>query len=290
MDVNAPTYYKAELYGNPNSGKSYGALSICELIPPKSEKTNILFFTNEANWKNAVDEWSAYKPYIHPYYHQTLDQYETDWIDAFKELECTTKIPKSQPEKHQLNFYQIQEKIHAVILDEAEFLYREGFVKRFVDIQKRKDPAFIMRQSLYGDPRADFVLFTKAIFGLPCHVIINSKIGYEYEGVRQERADGTLGAKSWQKTGKEKYRLPESQEYEPSIRWHLFSKPRTAREGEDEIDESGDRIEYFNYYGRLMKNKVDRDIRSVIYEPTFKKTVMLEQKLRIAKKKRDKPK
>lgn len=288
VDVNDPAYFKAELYGNPNSGKSYGALSICELIPPKSEKNIILFFTNEANYQNAIDEFPTYKPYIITYYHRSLPQLRIDWIDAFKEVGCTTEHPKTK--EHQINFYNVREKIHAVIFDEAEFIYREGFVKEFIDVQRKKDPTFVMRQNLFGQPRANFVLYTKSMFGLPCNVIINSKVGYEYEGVRQERADGSLGAKSWIKTGVEKYRLPESQEYEPNIRWHLYSKPREPRDGEDTIDESGDAIQYFNYYGRLMKNKTDRDVRPVIYEPTFKKTLMLLAKLRIAKKKRDKPK
>jgi hypothetical protein len=284
MSNDQPEYFKAEFFGEPNSGKSYLALSIAHLIPPKSEKNKIYYFTNESSWKSSVDDFPKYKDNITTYYHTNLNELLDDWDTFVKSY--SVQHPKTK--ELQFNYFKFEKEVHAVVIDEGEFIYRDGYVKRFIELQKEKYAQYKMSQSDWGDPRSDFILFTKGFFSKPCHAILTSKVGFEYEGVRKERRDGTPGALTFEKTGKHKYRLPDAQHYEPNLRIYMFSTDRPYDEEKDkaQYDEAGDLIEYFDYWGRIKKNKADRDFQPVIKNPDFKDVKRTLDRMRRNKHKR----
>lgn len=276
MNIEQPEYYKGEFYGSPNSGKSRIALSICYLMLPDSRKNKIIYLTNESTWKSSIKDFPDYESKFYVYYHSDLNELRADWNALLDEY--TIEHPKTH--KKQFNYHKFESEVFAIVLDEGEYIYREGFVKEFIELQKKIYPQYTMRPADWGDPRAEFIKFTKSLYSKPCHVFITSKVGFEYEGVRHQKADGSQGSLTFEKTGNETYRLPDAQEYEPNVRMHLFSSERDRINDEPEFDDASELIIYYNYWGRIVKNKSDRDRQPVIKNPDMKKVKSLLDRMR----------
>lgn len=284
MNIKQPNYFKGEFYGSPNSGKSRCALSICIFAIDDSAKKKIIYLVNESTWKDSIGDFPDYH-HFEVYYHVTLEELITDWKSIMDEYSIENPSTKVK----EFNYAKFESEVLAIVLDESEYIYREGYVKRYMD----KNRMAKMTQSDWGSPRAELLRFFKQLYSKPCHVFVNSKVGFEYEGVRNQKADGTLGALTFVKTGKETYRLPDATEYEPNLRMHLYSTLRdriidekNPKNTEPEFDESGELIMYYTFWGKILKNKADRDKQPLIINPDMTKIqITLARLLRLKLKK-----
>lgn len=284
--VKNPTahYIKSEFYGKTNSGKSRLAYSICEVKSEYPVKKEIIVFSNEATFSETLAEFPEYLDRFKVYQHRNLNEFEADWNTFCEEYRYKTV---ANNRGYQItNASYVEKHVHAVIVDEAEFIYREGYVSRHAALLKSK--GFELKPKDYGVPRRDFIISMGRIVMLPCHTVVTAKVSEEYESFRSEKRDGTLGALQFRKTGGDVYRLPDNFSYLPSVAMHLFAVDVALKEGEKpEFNEAGQLIVKRKYWGKATKQKADRDAEFVIRNPTMKKIQLklaMLRKARIRKK------
>jgi len=270
------SYMKAEAYGQPNTGKSTFAYSICNVRPPKSlpNKKKIIVFTNEVNYSDTLKLFPKKQDMFEIWVHNSLPEFEGDWNTFCEDYDMVeTKFnDRGQP---YINLQQVREKVHAVILDEAEMLYREGYIARHAQDLANKGIDFQPKD--YGVPRSWFTIQINRLAMLPCHFIMCAKVKSEYEAVNYQRKDGTVGSLQFLKTGEDAYRLPENILYMPNLSMHLFkhSVPQMTP-GTDGVeaqarDELGKPISIDTYWGRARKQKANREETFQIKNPTVVK-------------------
>jgi hypothetical protein len=162
--------------------------------------------------------------------------------------------------------------VFAFIIDEAEFIYRDGYAVRHEQNLLKK--GYQMLQKDWGIPRKNFMIKIKEISGLPCHFFVTSKVSDVHEERDVYSADGTKKWKQWVKIQGDAYRLPSPFEYEPTVRVHHFN---TKKETKDK-DAAGRIINEVTWWGDLVKQKADRDKLVLMEKPTIKKiNIRLDQ-------------
>jgi hypothetical protein len=277
-------YITIEGFGKTNSGKTYLIESFCELIEPNSEKDTIVLFTNESNYSEGLEEWQDYN--FEVYFHRNLVEFEND-VKAFYKKYRMERVGVADMRK----------KVFAVLVDEAEFLYREGYIMRRIDELGRD-----LEPKHYGVPRNKFVMMMKRLASLPTHFGVVSKVTKEYEPKTVWNKAGTKSYLTFEETGDDKYRLPDSFAYESSIRIHLVSMEEVIyqldEDGNRKLDKNKKAIPEFNelgkpviktrYFGILIKQKANRDLQVIIEKPTIKKIQVRLSQLRLARKMKQK--
>lgn len=277
-------YTTIEGFGKTNSGKTYLLESFCELIEPNHPKNIIVLFTNESNYSEGLEEWKGYN--FEVYFHRNLVEFENDVKIFFKKYDMDTK-----------GVSVIRKKVFAVIIDEAEFLYREGYIaRRITELGKDLEPKH------YGVPRNKFVMMMKRLASLPTHYGVVSKVTKDYEPKTVWNKAGTKSYLTFEATGDDKYRLPDSFEYEASIRVHLVSLEEIVYQldenGKRKLDKNDRAIPEKNqlgkdviktrYFGILVKQKANRDIQIILEKPTIKKIQIRLNQIRLARKMKEK--
>lgn len=279
--VEVPDVYqiKAEFFGQPNTGKSTCAYSICKIKPLLPTKTEIHVFTNEATYADTLALFPKEKKNFIIWQHRTLKEFEADWIQFCTDKQVGTVIGTAFQ-----NMSEVWKTVHGIIIDEGEFIYREGYVARHAEDLGKKSLDFQPKD--YGVPRSWFVGKMNQFAMFPCHFILNSKVGAEYESVRYTRKDGKPGALQFLKTGRDTYRLPDNVLYLPNFSMHLFyhdepeyvevavENPNTGIKEMKTVqnqDKFGQPIFKRTYHGRARKQKVNREEDFVIPNPTMSK-------------------
>lgn len=257
-------YYIIECYGGPNAGKSYLLDSFALMIPEGSVKKYIVLFTNEPNWKKARDEIDAlghHGEFI-VYFHSNLEEFENDIAD-FKERFGVKWVQNPKTKRKNRQIGKIREEVFAILVDEGEAIYRDGWLARHEEELKAKGKE--MSQKDYGTPRKHFVAQMKSLAVFPCHFGLASHVGVEYREKHVKSAKGDKLWKTWVETGGETYRLPTHSEYLPDTRIYLTKKEVTTTNknklGEDIIERT--------YYGEFTKQKADRDNNLILRNPTM---------------------
>ena len=238
-------------------------------------------FTNESNWSESKDEWKEYKKNIEVYFHRTLEEFENDIHEVMNKYDI--KLMENPATGFKIwRTTKVKEEILAFIVDEAVYIYREGYLVRENDRLARMGIDMLPKH--YGKPRRDFMNQIKFLAGLPSHFFLLSKVGKEYEDVYKLSADGKKKLLTFEATGEDSYRLPDDQEYEAGCRGHLFATEERA----EEQDEAGDNVVTKTWWVRLVKNKADRDIEPLIKLPTIRKIRIRLNQLRIVRDKKAK--
>ncbi len=279
--ITTPTAYqiKAEFFGRPNTGKSTCAYSICKIKPLFPTKTEIHVFTNEATYADTLALFPKEEPNFTIWQHRTLEEFEADWVKFCEEKHIGTIAGTAMQDVSE-----VSKTVHAIIIDEGEFIYREGYVARHAQDLVKKAIDFLPKD--FGVPRSWFVGKMNQLASLPCHFILNSKVGAEYESVRYTRKDGKPGALQFLKTGRDTYRLPDNVLYLPNFSMHLFfhdepemidvpvENPNTGikeMKTMQNLDQFDQPIFKRTFHGTARKQKVDREKEFVIPNPTMSK-------------------
>jgi hypothetical protein len=279
-------YTIIEGWGKTNSGKTYLIESFCEKIDLNSEKKIMVLFTNESNYSEGIEEWEPLGYEFEVYFHRNLIEFEND-IKAFYKKYRMEKVGVAD----------IRKKIFAILVDEAEFLYREGYLMRRVE-----ELGHDLEPRHYGIPRNKFTMMLKRLASLPTHFGVVSKVTRDFVPKTVWNKAGTKSYLTFEPSGDDKYRLPDSVAYESGIRVHLVSMEETVYQIDDEgkrkldknnraipeLNELGKPIIKYRYFGLLLKQKADRDIEVIIEKPTIKKIEIRLNQLRLARKMREK--
>ena len=260
-----------EAWGETNYGKSYLLLSFCEIMDVNSPKNTIIYLTNEANYNDALDEWKEYKPYIRTFFHRTLEEFESDLATIKNEYFKKVVNPKTHEERI------VNSKVFAIIIDEGEKIYRNGYIPRV-----EKELNHKLQQKEYGIPRNLFTNQMEDIASLPCHFGIVSKVTEAWEPYYiTSQSDPNkkylqFRLKEYKKGGQtgvdalDEYRLPSAFRYVAGWRMHLVMLPIEL----DEINELGIKKVETKYFGILEKQKANREVQIIIEKPTIKKVRM----------------
>ncbi len=280
-------YLKIECYGKENTGKSVLTWSVCKLMKEAEIKNmKIVVFTNESNYAATFKNFPDHADVFEIYQHTTLEEFEYDWGQFCKEYKIRTIVDKESA-KPIRNVVEVENKVFAIIIDEAEYIYR-AYIARHADKLSGGSEDKHMRQSDYGVPKRDFISMVKKIFTLPTHALLTSKVGFEYEKKEYQAYSGKISA-YWEKTGQDTYRLPDSMPYEPTWRLYLFevkdeAKNFDAVSGKETpiFDELGRPVSSSKFYGQVVKQKSNRAAEVVIENPTVYKVML---KLRAEEKK-----
>ena len=140
-------YLKAEVWGFPNAGKSTFCFSICNVPPLMPTKKDIIVFTNQALFTETLELFPDKKDQFVVYLHRSLEEFEHDWDTFCEEYKYTIeKDARGRMALHNTDY--IAKHVHAIIIDEAEYLYREGYCARYEATLGRG-----LRQPDYGVPR-----------------------------------------------------------------------------------------------------------------------------------------
>ncbi len=278
-------FIKAECFGQPNTGKSTFAYSICKIKPKIPTKKTIVLFVNDPTYLDALKNFVDHIDNFDILEHRSLEEFEADWDTFVDDYRYKTEYVGT---KAVMNTDYIMKNVHAIIMDEGEFIYREGYVARHARALNKK--TIDLKPSDYGVPRSDFTVQINRMAMLPCHFILCSKVGSEYREERYIRvSDGQPGAMQWKKTGADTYRLPDNVLYMPSLSMHLFKHEtpimETFTDEKDgkqyqvpKTDEFGKKLTDDKYYGRARKQKADREKDFVVQNPTMSKVML---KLRV---------
>ena len=162
-------YMKCEAFGKPNTGKSTFAYSICKIKPVIPTKTKVVLFVNDPTYLDALKNFVDHVDDFDIYQHRTLEEFEGDWDEFVDKYKYTTEYVRGRPV---MNVDYIAKHVHAIILDEGEFLYREGYVARHARSLNMKK--LDLKPSDYGVPRSDFMMQIQRLATLPCHFILSS--------------------------------------------------------------------------------------------------------------------
>lgn len=283
--VDYKAYFSGEFWGRTNSGKSFTANSIVELMTAQQKKDMVvIMFTNESNFAEGIKEWPDYKPIFQPYFHRNIDEFENDVLEVYHDYNVKmVKNPKTQ--KTYFNTEKVKRNIFAFIIDEAEFIYRDGYAVRHEQNLLKK--GYQMLQKDWGIPRKNFMMKIKELSGLPTNFCVTSKVGDVHEEKEVMSADRTKSWKQWIKVEGDAYRLPSPFEYEPTVRVHHFNTQLETKIK----DAAGRMVNKVTWWGELVKQKADRDELVVMEKPTIKKiNIRLDQlrTLRLLKEKKAK--
>lgn len=265
-------YESLDIYGKTNTGKTVLGYSLVELANYNSEKVDAILFTNEAHWAKVLHEnYPQYEKYFKPpfgrvYFHKTLEEFEGDVETFFKSYNAIVENPRTGARVYKLDG--IRQRVNCIIIDDGEYIFREGYVKKFAQEKEAKGEKF--RQPDWAIPRGQFVSKMKELLSLPSHFAICSKVGKEYEEVYRMSADGKNRWLTFESTGNDTYRLPEVFEYDTATRIHTY-----GQEIEMQIDDNITKT-VPRFFGQVVKSKVTRVIIPPIPNPTIKKLIAME--------------
>lgn len=274
-------FMKAECFGKPNTGKSTFAMSICRIKPKIPTKNKIVYFVNDPTYVKALKNFIDNIDMFDIRQHRMLTEFEADWDEFCDDYKYKTEYVGTKPV---MNTDYIRDHVHAIVLDEGEQIYREGYVARHARSLNKK--AIDLKPSDYGVPRSDFTIQVNRMAMLPCHFILCSKVGAEYKEDRYMRVDGTPGALQFKKTGEDTYRLPDNVLYMPNLSMHLFEhKVKKVSYFEDAthpgkqlqqpiLDKFGKQTYDTSYHGRARKQKADREKDFTLRNPTMSKVML----------------
>lgn len=263
-------------------------MSICRIKPKIPTKTQIVYFVNDPTYIKALKNFVDSIDQFDIRQHRTLEEFEADWDTFCDDYKYKTEHVGT---KRVMNTDYIMKHVHAVVLDEGEQIYREGYVARHARNLNKK--TIDLKPSDYGVPRSDFTIQINRMAMLPCHFILCSKVGVEYKEDRYIKVDGTPGALQWKKTGEDTYRLPDNVLYMPNISMHLFehkvekidyfTDTATGKQLMQPIlDQFGKKTYDISYHGRARKQKADREKDFTLQNPTMSKVML---KLRAIRRK-----
>lgn len=270
-------YMKAEVWGFPNTGKSTFLASVCNIPPITSAKKDIILFTNQSLYTETLALFPEKKDQFVVYLHRSLEEFEHDW-DTFCEEYKYDVTTDSRGRMALHDTTEIEKKVHAILIDEVDFIYRAGYCERHrknLDVKQ-------LRQKDYGVPRKDLSMQLNKMAALPCHFLFASNAGWEFKGERAVKRDQTLGALQFKKTGGDTYRLPDQTLYLPSLSLHLFKHEKDVYKKwinpEDnkeylvrEVDELNRPKTERTYYGEGLKQKASREEDFLVMNPTVQK-------------------
>jgi len=302
-------YGSFEVFGKTNTWKTSFLLSVTNYRDKYDkafkDKTQILLFTNESTYAESLALLPREKQDdVIVYQHRSLDEFMEDWREAGQEFNLYDGA---------LNVYDdltgFESRVKAVLLDEMLFLYHE-----YVEQYKERKKLTELRPSQYGTPRKEFIEQIGYIYGLPCHVLGSAKVTPVYKEHRDIKKSGEIGSLQFKMTKRDNYRLPVMWVYHPSTRIHLYQvavplyysqkvskktgrhkmttnpdkalKDRTkplATGGYEPltvISGSGEPRYKYEFYGDILKNKVDPTTVHTIQNPTVSRVMTYLSKLR----------
>ena len=240
-----------------------------------------MYFVNDPTYVKALKNFVDNIDMFDIRQHRMLTEFEADWDEFCEDYKYKTEYVGTKPV---MNVDYIMKHVHAVVLDEGEQIYREGYVARHARSLNKK--SIDLKPSDYGVPRSDFTIQVNRMAMLPCHFILCSKVGIEYKEDRYMRVDGTPGALQWKKTGEDTYRLPDNVLYMPNLSMHLFEhKVEKVQFFEDAthpgkqlqqpiLDKFGKQTYDVSYHGRARKQKADREKDFTLQNPTMSKVML----------------
>lgn len=279
-------YMKAEAWGFPNTGKSTFLYSICNVPPVKSTKKDIILFTNQTLYTETLALFPEKKDQFVVYLHRSLEEFEHDWDQFCDEYNYgVTADSRGRMALH--NTKGIDDRVHAILIDEVDFIYRQGYCERHrknLDVKQ-------LRQPDYGVPRKDLSMVLNKIAALPCHFLFSSNAGWEFKEHRDVKRDKTLGALQFKKTGGDTYRLPDQTLYLPSLSLHLFEHEKNIFDKwinpEDnkeymvqKMDELNRPVIEHTFWGEGKKQKANREVNFIIQNPTVQKVIFRLRRIR----------
>ena len=280
------SYMTAEVWGFPNAGKSTYLYSICNLPPVIPTKKDIIVFTNQILYAETLKNFPDKAGQFVIYFSRSLEEFEHDWDEFCAEYNYDVKADsRGRMALHDTT--DVAKRVHAILIDEVDAIYHEGYCERHrINLKKER-----LRQPDYGVPRKWLNLQLGKMAALPCHFLFASNAGWEFAGEKAVKRDGTLGALSFKKTGKDTYRLPDKTLYLPSLQLHLFAyeelmyKKWISPEDNKEymvmdVDEVGRQKKKTTFWGEGTKQKADREVDFLIQNPTVQKTEFALRKIR----------
>lgn len=279
-------YMKAEAWGFPNVGKSTFLASICNVPPVKPAKKDIALFTNQALYPETLANFPKKRDQFVVYLHRSIEEFEHDWDEFCDEYNYgVTQDSRGRMALH--NTEEIEKRVHAILIDEVEFIYHEGYCGR----HRKKMGVDNLRQKDYGTPRKDLSIQLNKMAALPCHFLFASNAGWEFKEHRAVKVDKSLGALQFKKTGGDTYRLPDKTLYLPSLSLHLFehekkvfrkwTNPEDMKEYmvEERDELNRPKIEH-TFWGEGKKQKANREVDFLIQNPTVSKVMFHLRRIR----------
>lgn len=279
-------YMKAEAWGFPNTGKSTFLASVCNVPPINDTKRDIILFTNQALYTETLENFPGKKDQFVVYLHRSLEEFEHDWDEFCDEYNYgVTADSRGRMALH--NTEEIEKRVHAILIDEVEYIYREGYCER----HRKNMDVDNLRQKDYGVPRRQLSLQLNKMAALPCHFLFASNAGWEFKEHRATKRDQTLGALTFKKTGGDTYRLPDKTLYLPSLSLHLFKHEKNLYKKwtnpEDNKEYMVQKMDELNrpmiertFLGEGIKQKANREVDFLVQNPTVSKVIFHLRRIR----------